>query len=239
MGTYLAVQTGLYLAAVGNETLLLASMVLLSALLAASVLAGAFTESPPFRGFCLSVSVLAVFTFASLVLGGALPPTVRDLLSYLLLGSSLVFLRSPSGAAKGLHLPPRPVLLKVALVAAPTGVALGALQVLIMPQASSFSGGGGWMGVLVAGSVAFVDEYFFRGVLQRHVESETTANLGWSSVALVFAVFAAPSGNATAIAFRVGGGAVLGLLVSRTRVVLLSCVARAVAALLYGGFSAL
>lgn len=233
------VAAALYLGAGGDTRLLPGSLALLPLLLTLGILGGAFARVPAHRGFYLAASTVPLFTLLSLTLVGTLPTLTQSLVSYLLLGITLIVFQQ----ATHTRIPPEGLEGRAFLRTLPYGLGLAAafalVTYLIFDLPPLFPGEPATTAVLVAAAVAFLDEYWFRGVLQSQVAAVTTPFVGWLATVLLFVAVAAPQGDPMVLVSQAWIGILLGYLVWWRGLLPLALVVRTAAAILLVLFPAL
>lgn len=232
LAVYGIIGVELYVAAIGFPEVLPMGFLVLTASLVLLVLGGIFDEDPTRRRFYLAAAVLLLFTYVRLVFVGALAPIPEILLSYLILGGSLVLYQTATRVRVRVGSLQPGTLRRTLPLAIPLGLGFAILDVILPFQTRDYLGEVSWLAVGVASTVAFLDEYWFRGVLQAQMVAVSTPLEGGLGTALLFAVFAAPMGDPFLITYRAGLGLVLGYLVWRHRLLSLALATRVVAAVL-------
>ncbi len=213
LAAYIVVARGLFLAATGDPILLPATILLLTGLLFALILGGVFDSEPAHRRFYLAAAILPTFTLVRLTLIGTLAPLSEQILSYLLLAATLVFYQHATQAgARSVSLRTTG-LIRSLRDAIPLGFAVALVALLLLPAPLPFLPEEAVLAILAAAGIAFIDEYFFRGILQSQISAVSRPVVGWLATAFLFAAFAASTGDVTVIAFRAGLGLLLGFLV--------------------------
>ncbi len=229
---YTLIATGLSLAAIGNLILLPHSVILLTVLLLALALGGVFAPLPAQRQFYLAASLLPIFALVRLGLVAALPPPAELFLPYLILGAALAFyarVNYPGTTSVNLRVADLVVNLRYAI---PLGSAIGLVELFVFAPQVSYDVGDAWLAAIVAGFIAFLDEYLFRGVLQSQTGAVSRPVIGWLATAVLFVADAAPTGDPTTLIFRAGLGLFLGYLVWRRGRLPLALMIRVVSAVL-------
>ncbi len=234
LATYAVVARGLFLAATGDVVLLPATILLLTAMLVALILGGVIATEPAHRRFYLAAAILPTFTLVRLTLIGTLPPLSEEILSYLLLAATLIFYQHAAQAGlPGMRLRPG-VLVRSLRDALPLGFALALAALLLLPAPPFVIPEEAVFAILAAGAVAFIDEYWFRGILQSQISGVSNPVVGWLVTVGLFVAFVASTGDLAILAYRGGLGLLLGFLVWWRRLLPLALMTRTVSVLFIG-----
>lgn len=214
LGTYLASAAMLNLSK-GDTAFLHGALLLDVSLLVFLTLAGIWTPRPSGRALTLAAALLPMFTLARLIFFGTIPLPAVGLLSYLFMTIGLAYVlstpRAPptEGRRRG-----SVYATEILTIAAPIGFLLAFAGIFLSPD-SLRGPAPGWAGVAIAGTVAFIDEFYFRGVLQPALSGDSTPVAGWMTTTALFGALAATQGGAGFTAFQTGLGFALGVLVLR------------------------
>ncbi len=235
------VAVGLYLAALGNTALLVLSMGILAVLLILVVVSGSFAIMPTHQSFYLAIATLPIFMFVQLTLVPRVTPLIEPLLAYLILAVTLlIYHQTTRVRVEAAGLRRNQIVVAIAL-AIPAGMGLAFANRLLLPEAPSIVPRYAGLAILVAASSAFLDEYWFRGILQSRIEATGGASAGWLATAALFAAASTYRADFGVLAFRAGLGVFLGSLVWWRRLLPLTLAIRtatAVALVILSGFSA-
>ena len=213
LAAYTIVARGLFLAATGDPILLPATILLLTGLLFALILGGVIDPEPAHRRFYLAAAILPTFTLVRLTLIGTLAPLSEQILSYLLLAATLVFYQQATQAGTGSVSLRANNLLRSLRDAIPLGFVVALAALLLLPAPLPYVPEEAVFAILAAGAIAFIDEYFFRGILQTQISAVSRPVVGWLATVFLFTAFAASTGDLTVLAYRAGLGLLLGFLV--------------------------
>jgi hypothetical protein len=195
----------------GQSLALLAGTLALLVFLSAGVFIAGLLEarSAGQRAF-LALSMVPALTIARLVFADTALPILSPLLVYLLLAAALMTFPASERASLGLRGLNRGAVLRALLLGAVLAVGFVVLGLVLPPEASSSALGSFGISLLAIVPSAFVDEFWFRGILQSGLSESTSRNLGWLATLALFVAYGAPFGNLYALLFRSAYGAVFG-----------------------------
>lgn len=205
----------LALSADGPSTLYPGGLLLL-VLLGAGVFVGNLLD-PRTTGqrFYLGLSIVPGLTVARLAFRGMPPEILDPLFVYLLLAVTVLVFRQTTGAPSGLRELTRDQWARALPLGGALAVGLAILGIVLYAPGGFASGGPAWIPVLVVAPVAFLDEFWFRGLLQRALASVTSTKWGWLATSAIFAAYGAPFCTPATFAFRAAYGLALGALAMR------------------------
>jgi len=189
----------------------LAGALFLLVLLSAGVFIGSLLEiRRAVQRVFLALSIVPGLTLARLVFAGASLSILNPLFVYLLLAAALTTF--PASEQRSWEL--RDPTLGAVLRALPFRAALAAAFIvlgLVLPlQASSPPEGAVWIFLLAIVPSAFLDEFWFRGILQSGLAGVGTRRMGWLITVALFVAYGAPFGNLNTLLFRAAYGTVFG-----------------------------
>jgi membrane protease YdiL (CAAX protease family) len=201
----------------------LAALVLLSA----GVFVGSLWDlRPTAQRFYLALSILPGLTIARLAFEGISPAALDPLFVYLLLAITLLALQQATPGESGLEDLRRRSLLPALALGGALAASFTVLGAVLPLEKGAAPLGPLWIPALVLIPSAFLDEFWFRGILQRGLSQ--AASPGWGALAtvLLFASYGAPFGDLNALLFRAAYASVFGVLAIRRQNLLVLLVAR-------------
>ena len=217
----------------GPEGLLPASLFLLVLLAAGLFFAGVFEPRKDVQQLYVAVALMPVLTIARLSFYAGILTAYDPLFVYLLLGVTLIGFRQ---AWRGPPLVtverPKRLILALPLVAILT---FGFVDLaLYLPRGPSVPVSGPiWFGAFVAGPVAFLDELWFRGILQTRIARLTSPGVAFLVTAALFTAYGAPFGPPGILPFRLALGLMLGSIAIREDRLLLALGSRTAIAIAF------
>lgn len=217
LGAYVVVEVALYFAERGHPLAFSLAMVLLTALLLVLVIGAVLARETVWRRFGLAAATLPLFTFVRLALQGSIPPLAEVLLRYFILGLTLLLFQVVTNTrlrVAGLRTGDLLASLRIAI---PIGATIALLGRLFLPVPSLYVGQDTALLIVVAGSVAFWDEYWFRGILQSQIAAAYRPVTGWGATVVLFVAFDVSAVDPTTLVFRAALGMLLGYFVWRRR----------------------
>jgi membrane protease YdiL (CAAX protease family) len=201
----------------------LAALVLLSA----GAFVGSLLDSRrDAQRFYLALSILPGLTLARLAFLGISPAVLDPLFAYLLLAVTLLVLQQATPGESGLERVQRRHVLRALVLG---GALAGAFTVLgvVLPLANPASSPApAWIPALVLIPSAFLDEFWFRGVVQGGVARISSPTWGAVATVLLFASYGVPFGGLNPLLFRAAVASVLGAVAIRRQNLLVTLVAR-------------
>ena len=185
-------------------------------LLGAGVFVGTLLDTrEPAQRFYLALSIVPGLSVARLAFKGMPPEILDPLFVYLLLAVTVLVFRQTTGMPSGLRQLSRAEWARALPLGAELAAGLGILGIVLFGPGGSTAGGPVWISVLVVAPVAFLDEFWFRGILQRGLASVTSAKWGWLATAVLFAAYGAPFATPATFLFRCAYGLAFGALAMR------------------------
>jgi hypothetical protein len=158
----------------------------------------------------LALSVVPALTITRLVFADATLPVLDPLFVYLLLAAALTTFAASERESWGLRDLNRGAVLRALLLGVGLAAGFVVLGWLFPADASSVPQGSIGIYLLAIVPSAFLDEFWFRGILQSRLAAAGTRNLGWLVTLALFVAYGAPFGNVYTLLFRMGYGAVFG-----------------------------
>jgi membrane protease YdiL (CAAX protease family) len=211
-----AVGAAMLAVSIAGDASLYAPGLFLLVLLSAAVFVGSLRASADaLQRFYLVLTIAPGLTIARLTFVSAVPPAFDLLFVYFLLAGTLAVYRQAGAGEPLVVVGDAGKVLRGLPSAGIVAVAL-AILALQLPRAGVPAGvGPAWIGVTVAAPVAFLDELWFRGVLQQRLQAVTSRRTSWLATALLFVAYGEPFGTVTSLAFRMVVGLVLGAIAAR------------------------
>ncbi len=215
LGVYGLISVMLNLGLGGGATVFVGSLILL-VLLGAGVFVGSLLEvGAAGQWFYLTLSILPGLTIARLAFAALPQPILDPLFAYLLLAGTILVLGPHPEAIVGARRLRREHLLRALPIGGALAAGLVALGLVLPLEGGPIPQGPVWFPILVLAPAAFLDELWFRGILQGAVARVTSAPGGWLATVVLFAAYGSPFSTLSAILVRLGVGVVLGALAIR------------------------